>query len=87
MGEPRHQLTEHHQGEHDLVWPALDAIRIPRPTIDTFDAEHEAMGADLASGRTVMGQPRSSASRSDADTAAAVMDKLQLTTVTHLDRE
>ncbi len=32
------QLTEHHQGEHEIAWPALAAIGITGPTIDSFDA-------------------------------------------------
>jgi hemerythrin-like domain-containing protein len=81
------QLTEHHQGEHEVVWPALDAIGIARPTIDSFDVEHEAMAADLATARDAMATLRSSASRSAVDAAAAAMSKLETTTVTHLDHE
>src|SRR6478609_11326655 len=43
------QLTEHHEGEHEIAWPALKAIGIAEPTIATFDAEHEQMASDLAS--------------------------------------
>jgi hypothetical protein len=81
------QLTEHHEGEHEVVWPALDAIGIARPTIASFDAEHEAMAADLAIARDAMRSLEGAASRSDADAASAVMKRLELTTVTHLDHE
>lgn len=81
------QLTDHHQGEHEVVWPALDAIGVARPTIDTFDAEHEAMAADLTTARNAMAMLRGSASRPDADNAAAAMKRLETTTVTHLDHE
>lgn len=81
------QLTDHHEGEHEVVWPALDAINIPRPTIDSFDVEHEAMAADLTTARHAMERLRSSASRSDADAASVEMKRLQTTTVTHLDHE
>jgi hemerythrin-like domain-containing protein len=81
------QLTDHHQGEHTIVWPALDAIGIAGSTIDTFDVEHEAMAADLATAGDAMSRLRSSASRADADVAAAGMERLQATTVTHLDHE
>src|SRR6188472_235751 len=70
------QLTDHHEGEHAIAWPALAAIGVPGSTIDTFDVEHEAMA-----------RLRTSASRSDADVAAAAMERLQATTVTHLDHE
>jgi hypothetical protein len=81
------QLTEHHEGEHEIAWPAMKAIGISGPTIDSFDAEHEAMAADLASTRGAMATLSRAATRADADAAAAAMEKLQATTVTHLDHE
>src|SRR3954453_1908508 len=45
------QLTDHHEGEHEIAWPALKAIGIAEPTISTFDAEHERMAADLVTTR------------------------------------
>jgi hemerythrin-like domain-containing protein len=82
-----HQLTDHHEGEHAVAWPALAAIGVAGSTLDTFDVEHEAMAADLATARDAMARLRSSASRADADVAAAAMERLQVTTVTHLDHE
>ena len=81
------QLTEHHEGEHEIAWPALKSIGIPEPTIATFDAEHEKMAADLAATREAMSTLRRTATRADADVAAAAMEQLQTTTVTHLDHE
>ncbi|HEX4472037.1 MAG TPA: hemerythrin domain-containing protein [Nocardioides sp.] len=81
------QLTEHHEGEHEIAWPAMKAIGIPTPTIDSFDTEHAAMAADLATTRTAMTNLSRTASRADADSAAAAMERLQTTTVTHLDHE
>lgn len=81
------QLTEHHEGEHEIAWPALKAIGVPEPTIASFDAEHEQMAADLAAVREAMATLRRTATRADADVAAAAMERLQTTTVTHLDHE
>jgi hemerythrin-like domain-containing protein len=81
------QLTEHHEGEHEVAWPALEAIGIDTGTIATFDSEHEAMAADLASTRAAMTTFGRTATRADADAAAAAMGQLQTTTVTHLDHE
>ena len=81
------QLTDHHQGEHAVAWPALAAIGIAGSTIDTFDVEHEAMAADLTTAGQTMARLRSTASRADADVAAAAMERLQVTTVSHLDHE
>jgi hemerythrin-like domain-containing protein len=81
------QLTEHHEGEHEIAWPALKAMGVPDASISTFDEEHDAMAADLAAARATMDQLGRSASRADADAAAAAMAKLETTTVTHLDHE
>jgi hemerythrin-like domain-containing protein len=81
------QLTEHHEGEHEIAWPALKAIGVAEPTIASFDAEHEQMAADLAATRDAMQTFRRTSTRADADVAAAAMEKLRTTTVTHLDHE
>jgi hemerythrin-like domain-containing protein len=81
------QLTEHHEGEHEIAWPALKAIGVAEPTIASFDAEHEKMAADLAATREAMATLRRTATRADADVAAAALAQLQTTTVTHLDHE
>ena len=81
------QLTEHHEGEHEIAWPALKAMGVADTSISTFDEEHEAMAADLAATRATMERLARSATRADADAAAAAMAKLETTTVTHLDHE
>jgi hemerythrin-like domain-containing protein len=81
------QLTEHHEGEHEIAWPALKAIGIADQTIASLDAEHEKMAADLVATRDAMTTFRRTATRADADVAAAAMGRLQTTTVTHLDHE
>src|SRR6476659_2406650 len=81
------QLTEHHEGEHEIAWPAMQAIGISESTIATFDTEHERMAADLTAAGQAMSTLRRSARRTDADSAAAAMATLQTTTVTHLDHE
>ncbi|WP_344042350.1 hemerythrin domain-containing protein [Nocardioides panacihumi] len=81
------QLTEHHEGEHEIAWPAMEAIGIDTSTISSFDSEHEAMAADLAATRESMATLRRTATRADADAAAAAMTKLQATAVGHLDHE
>jgi hypothetical protein len=81
------QLTEHHEGEHEIAWPALKAIGVAEPTIASFDAEHEKMAADLGAARDAIAMLGRTASRADADAAGAAMETLQTTTVTHLDHE
>ena len=81
------QLTHHHEGEHEIAWPALLAVGVEPSTITQFDDEHEAMAGALAESRTAMGALATSASRADADTAAAAMARLEEVTVVHLDAE
>lgn len=81
------QLTHHHEGEHEIAWPALLAVGVGQDTIDRFDDEHEAMASALAESRTAMGALAGSASRADADSAASSLAKLEEVTVTHLDAE
>src|SRR5687768_10037060 len=49
------QLTHHHEGEHEIAWPALLAVGVEPSTITQFDDEHEAMAGALAESRTAMG--------------------------------
>jgi hypothetical protein len=81
------QLTEHHEGEHEIAWPAFTAIGVPETTIASFDAEHEQMAADLAATRGTMAALERTASRADADAAALALRNLQATTVSHLEHE
>src|SRR3954454_20412985 len=57
------QLTEHHEGEHEVAWPALRAIGVSQENIDSFDSEHTVMAAALATTRATMNELSSTASR------------------------
>jgi hemerythrin-like domain-containing protein len=81
------QLTDHHEGEHEIAWPALKAIGVSEASIQTFETEHTAMAAALTTARAAMEQLRSTASRADAEAAVTAMEQLETTTVSHLDHE
>jgi hemerythrin HHE cation binding domain-containing protein len=81
------QLTDHHEGEHEIAWDGLKAVGVDQATIDGFDHEHELMAADLATTRAAMAKFAASASRADADAAGAAMAKLETTTNSHLEHE
>jgi hemerythrin-like domain-containing protein len=81
------QLTEHHEGEHEVAWPALKAIGVPDSSIATFDEEHDAMAAALASAGEAMDTLARTATAADALAAAAAMAALDQATITHLDHE
>jgi hypothetical protein len=81
------QLTDHHEGEHEIAWPALESVGVTRETIAQMDAEHEAMATALAQAGTAMGAVRSSAGQGEAETALSSLMHLRDVTVEHLDHE
>jgi hemerythrin-like domain-containing protein len=81
------QLTEHHEGEHEIAWPALKALGVSDASIATFDEEHEAMAAALRTAGEAMGALARTGSVADAQTAATAMAALDEATTTHLDHE
>jgi hypothetical protein len=81
------QLTDHHEGEHEIAWPALESIGVTHETIAQMDAEHEVMAAALAQTRTAMTALGSSAGQGEAEKALSDMLHLREVTVLHLDHE
>ncbi|WP_371404815.1 hemerythrin domain-containing protein [Kribbella sp. NBC_00662] len=81
------QLTRHHEGEHEIAWPALEKVGVSRDLLARLDAEHDTMATALAAARMAMGKLRKSASAADAATAHAAMQELQRVTVVHLEHE
>lgn len=81
------QLTRHHQDEHNIAWPALEAVGVSKQILATMDAEHETMASALADTRTAMGTLARTAGAKDAEVALAALRKLQTVTVEHLDHE
>jgi len=81
------QLTDHHQSEHEIVWPALEAIGASTELIATMDAEHDIVADALATAHTAMARLKSSASSTDAKAAKVAMTRLQQVTVSHFEHE
>ena len=81
------QLTNHHEGEHEIAWPALEKIGVTRDVLATMDAEHEVMAARLAEARRAMATLRSAPTAANALAARSAMVELQAATVQHLDHE
>jgi hypothetical protein len=81
------QLTDHHEGEHRIAWPALQSVGVSKDLLATMDAEHETMAAALAEARGAMTALERTASRADAATALAACEKLREVTIAHLDHE
>ncbi len=81
------QLTKHHEGEHEIAWPALAQVGVTQQTIDQMDAEHEVMAERLAAARSAMTALRSAPTAANAQTAYTAMGELKTVTSEHLDHE
>ena len=81
------QLTKHHEGEHEIAWPALAQVGVSQDVLDQMDAEHEVMAERLAAARGAMAAFRAAATRANADAARQAMAELQTVTTEHLDHE
>ncbi|MEU4603961.1 hemerythrin domain-containing protein [Kribbella sp. NPDC023972] len=81
------QLTRHHEGEHDIAWPALESVGVSHELLTQMDSEHDTMAAALSAARSTMASLRRTASAEDAAAALAAMQELQRVTVQHMDHE
>jgi hypothetical protein len=81
------QLTIHHEGEHDIAWPALAKIGISTETLAQMDSEHERMADALATARGAMNTFRTTGTAPDAAAARSAVEHLRTVTFAHLDHE
>jgi hypothetical protein len=81
------QLTKHHQGEHEIAWPALASVGVTQQMIDQMDAEHDVMAERLSAARASMTALRAAPTAANAQTAHTAMGELKTVTTEHLDHE
>jgi hemerythrin-like domain-containing protein len=81
------QVTRHHEGEHDIAWPALEAVGVDRALIAQMDQEHDRLAEALASARGAIAALRDSGSGADAAAARQAITTLKAVAVEHLDHE
>jgi hypothetical protein len=81
------QLTYHHEGEHTIAWPALQAVGVSKEVLTTMDAEHESMATSLAETRTAIDALTRTAGAEESQAALAAVRRLKDVTVAHLDHE
>ena len=81
------QLTVHHEGEHEIAWPAMESIGVSKELLATFDEEHDRMAEALAATHAAMASLRASATGADAAAARTAMEHLRAITNAHLDHE
>jgi len=81
------QLVDHHEGEHDIAWPALEQVGVAKETLAQLDAEHAVMAEALGTARSAMLALRTSRGSGEAESALNALRRLREVTVTHLDHE
>ncbi len=81
------QLTNHHEGEHEIAWPALLQVGVSREMLTQMDAEHDVMTDALGQARSALSSLQSSPGAGEAETALGAIRRLKDVTVTHLDHE
>ena len=83
----RHELTDHHTGEDELIWPVLGELGVDRSLLEAMESEHHAMSEALTETSTAM---TALVARPEADTAAEALASVRRTREVvdrHLDHE
>ena len=81
------QLTDHHEGEHEVAWPHLERAGIGRDLLGQMDAEHGVMAAAMEETREAMTALRGDPTAARATTAREAMEGLRTATLDHLEHE
>jgi hypothetical protein len=81
------QLTIHHVGEHNIVWPTLRQLGMKEDLITQWDHEHEQLAEALRNTDDAMRELRRSPSTTNAKSASDAMAKLSEVASKHLDHE
>jgi hemerythrin-like domain-containing protein len=81
------ELTHHHEGEDELVFPYLARIGSAPDLLKAMDDEHHAMADALAETRAAMAAYASSASAEDAKSARDSVARTQAVVERHLTHE
>ncbi len=81
------ELTRHHEGEDDLIWPMLEAKGIDPELLRGMESEHQDMARALAEGDAAMDALASVPSAERATQAHEVLAETRRVVVGHLDHE
>jgi hemerythrin-like domain-containing protein len=81
------ELTRHHEGEDEYLWPWLASVGVDADLLTTMQSEHEAMSAALAETGTAMHAYAVTGSADDAAAARASVLRTQETVEQHLTHE
>jgi hemerythrin-like domain-containing protein len=78
------QLTTHHVGEHNIVWPTLRQLGMKEDLITQWDHEHEQLAEALRTTDDAMRELRRSPSATNAKSASDAIAKLSEVASKHL---
>lgn len=81
------QLTYHHEGEHEIAWPALQSVGVSPEVLNAMDAEHDVMAKALTDARNAMRSLARTADKDQIATTSAALGKLRTVAVDHMDHE
>ena len=81
------QLTHHHEGEHEIAWPALQSLGVRQELLATLDAEHASMAAALTKTRAAMAALAGTPGSEQSQAALAAITELRAVTRQHFDHE
>jgi hemerythrin-like domain-containing protein len=71
------ELTTHHEGEDDLLWPYLKSVGVDTTLVGTMASEHAELGLALAAAGNAIDGVRGSGSAAAASTAADAVAKAE----------
>ena len=81
------ELDYHHHGEHDIAWPALESVGVPRATLDQMDAEHDRLAEALGTADTAFAALVNTPTAASAKDAGVAITNLQTVVDEHLAHE
>lgn len=81
------ELTRHHEGEDDLIWPMLEAKGVDSSLLRTMESEHQDMARALAEADAAFDALAAVPSADRAAQAREVLTETRRVTTQHLDHE
>ncbi len=83
----RRELTHHHEGEDELIFPMLSGLRADPLLLEAMESEHQAMAAALTDTTAAMERYAATASADDARAARESVVRTQQVVDQHLTHE
>ncbi|HEY3002637.1 MAG TPA: hemerythrin domain-containing protein [Kribbellaceae bacterium] len=81
------ELTRHHQGEHDIAWPALRRLGVSEDLLARMDAEHDRLASALSEADSAMTALAATPVAETAAAAGKAIDALTTVAEEHMSHE